>query len=141
MTRSTKSTERLIDSCKSLPPTPTAVAHPCDASSLEGAMEAAKLGLIAPILVGPARAHPGGRGRVQASTCPAFEIVDAPHSQAAAAAAVQLVREGKAEALMKGSLHTDELMAAVVKRDTGLRTVAARQPLLRDGRARSPGCR
>jgi len=112
---------RLIDFCKSLAPMPTAVVHPCDQSSLEGAMEAAKLGLITPILVGPrariealAAAHDIDLSKVQ--------IVDAPYSEAAATAAVQLVREGKAEALMKGSLHTDELMAAVVKRDTGLRT-------------------
>jgi phosphate acetyltransferase len=111
----------LIDACKSMPPTPTAVAHPCDASSLEGAMEAAKLGLIVPTLVGP-------RDRILATAASCgidlsgVQIVDAPHSEASAAAAVQLVREGKAEALMKGSLHTDELMAAVVKRDTGLRT-------------------
>jgi phosphate acetyltransferase len=113
--------QRLIDACRALPPTPTAVAHPCDASSLEGACEAAKLGLIAPILVGPAE-----RIRRVAEGCGAdisgLEIVDVPHSDAAAAMAVQLVREGRAEALMKGSLHTDELMAAVVKRDTGLRT-------------------
>src|SRR6478609_2138258 len=113
--------QRLIDACKLLPPTPTAVAHPCDASSLEAAMEAARLGLIVPILVGP-------RERIQAAAKAAgvniseLEIVDAPHSAAAAAAAVQLVREGRAEALMKGSLHTDELMAAVVRRETGLRT-------------------
>src|SRR6188508_3010373 len=113
--------QRLIDACKSLPPTPTAVAHPCDASSLEGAMEAARIGLIAPILVGP-------RERILAVAAKAgitlgdVEIVDAPHSVASAEAAVRLVREGRAEALMKGSLHTDELMGAVVKRDTGLRT-------------------
>jgi phosphate acetyltransferase len=113
--------QRLIDYCKSLAPTPTAVAHPCDESSLQGAVEAAKMGLIAPILVGP-------RARIEAvaRSCDldisAFEIVDAPFSQASAEAAVQLVREGKAEALMKGSLHTDELMGAVVKREGGLRT-------------------
>jgi len=112
---------RLIDFCKSLEPTPTAVVHPCDQSSLEGAMEAAKLGLIKPILVGP-------RARIEAVAAAhdidlsQVQIVDAPYSQAAAEAAVQLVREGKAEALMKGSLHTDELMAAVVRRDSGLRT-------------------
>ena len=84
-------------------------------------MEAAQLGLIAPILVGP-------RERIKAVAASGgidiskVEIVDAPHSDAAAAAAVQLVREGKAEALMKGSLHTDELLGAVVARDTGLRT-------------------
>ena len=113
--------QRLIDRCKPMPPTPTAVAHPCDASSLTGAMEAAKLGLIAPILVGPldrimAVAAQAG---IDLSNIP---MVDAPHSVASAAAAVTLVHEGKAEALMKGSLHTDELMGAVVRRDGGLRT-------------------
>jgi phosphate acetyltransferase len=113
--------KRLIDFCKSLAPTPTAVAHPCERSALEGAIEAGKLGLIVPILVGP-------RDKILAVAEAAgvdlggIEIVDAPHSHAAAAAAVELVREGRAEALMKGSLHTDELMGAVVKRDGGLRT-------------------
>jgi phosphate acetyltransferase len=112
---------KLIDFCKAFEPTPTAVAHPCDQASLEGAMEAAKLGLIKPILVGP-------RARIEAIAAAhdidlsQVQIVDAPYSQAAAEAAVHLVREGKAEALMKGSLHTDELMAAVVKRDSGMRT-------------------
>ena len=113
--------ERLINFCQTLPPTPTAVVHPCDQTSLQGAMEAARKGLIAPILVGP-------RERIQAVAAAAgidltgVPIVDAPFSHAAAEAAVALVREGKAEALMKGSLHTDELMAAVVKRDSGMRT-------------------
>jgi len=113
--------ERILARCKPLPPTPTAVAHPCDQTSLSGAVEAAEIGLLSPILVGP-------RGKIEAvakqsnidiSRC---EIVDAPHSHAAAEVAVRLVREGKAELLMKGSLHTDELMGAVVARDTGLRT-------------------
>ena len=113
--------QRLLKRCKSFPPTPTAVAHPCDETSLKGAVEAAELKLLAPILVGP-------RGKIESlarqfgvdiSGC---EIVDAPHSHAAAAAAVKLVREGKAEMLMKGSLHTDELLAAVVAREVGLRT-------------------
>ena len=113
--------QRLIDYCKTIPSTPTAVVHPCDQASLEGTMEAARLGLIVPILVGP-------RERIQAvaSSCgidlSEVQIVDAPHSNAAADTAVALVREGKAEALMKGSLHTDELLGAVVRRDTGLRT-------------------
>jgi phosphate acetyltransferase len=113
--------ERLIAACKELPPTPTAVAHPCDESSLRGALEAAKLGLIAPILVGPA-------ARIRAVAAQAgldlagCEIVDAAFSQESAAKAVALVREGRAEALMKGSLHTDELMGAVVRRETGIRT-------------------
>jgi len=113
--------QRLIDHCKSLPPTSTAVAHPCDASSLEGALQAAELGLIAPVLVGP-RARIEAVARANNLDLKGLEIVDTPHSHASAATAVQLVREGKAEALMKGSLHTDELMAAVVARDGGLRT-------------------
>lgn len=113
--------QRLIDYCRTLPPMPTAVAHPCDQSSLEGAVDAAKMGLIAPILVGP-RDRIEGVARQYDIDIRGLPIVDAPYSQASAAKAVELVREGKAEALMKGSLHTDELMGAVVRRDTGLRT-------------------
>ena len=113
--------QRLLDFCRSLPPTPTAVAHPCDQSSLEGAADAARLGLIAPILVGP-RARIEAVAKQFAIDISGLPIVDAPFSHASAEKAVELVREGKAEALMKGSLHTDELMGAVVKRDTGLRT-------------------
>jgi phosphate acetyltransferase len=113
--------QKLIDVCKTLPPTPTAVVHPCDESSLRGAVDAAKIGLITPVLVGP-------RKRIEAVAAQhaidiaGVAIVDAEHSHDSAAKAVALVREGKAEALMKGSLHTDELMGAVVRRDTGLRT-------------------
>ena len=113
--------QRLLEFCKTLPATPTAIAHPCDESSVRGAADAARLGLIQPTLVGP-------RARIEAAARQAdvdigrFEIVEAPYSEASAARAVELVREGRAEALMKGSLHTDELMGAVVKRDTGLRT-------------------
>ncbi|WP_310122577.1 phosphate acetyltransferase [Paraburkholderia terricola] len=112
---------QLIAHCQTLAPMPTAVVHPCDRSSLEGAVEAARSGLIVPILIGP-------RARIEslAAECKLsisdYQIVDAPFSEASAAAATQLVREGKAEALMKGSLHTDELMAEVVRRDAGLRT-------------------
>jgi phosphate acetyltransferase len=113
--------QQLIARCKGLPPTPTAVAHPCDESSLRGAVEAAAAGLIRPILVGP-RARIEALARRHGIDAAKHEIVDAPHSEGSAAAAVARVREGRAEALMKGSLHTDELMAAVVKRDTGLRT-------------------
>ncbi|MGJ7509847.1 phosphate acetyltransferase [Variovorax sp. GT1P44] len=112
---------RLIEACKALLPTPTAVVHPCDTSSLEGMREAARLGLIAPILVGP-RARIEATAKSIALDIAGIPIVDAPHSHAAAEKAVQLVHEGTVEALMKGSLHTDELMAAVVKRDGGLRT-------------------
>ncbi|TKD45232.1 phosphate acetyltransferase [Azotobacter chroococcum] len=121
MTGSHEKYRRLIDYCSALPPTPTAVAWPCDQSSLQGVVDAAQNGLIAPILVGP-------REQIEALAAQygidigGLPIEDAPYSQAAAARAVALVREGKAEALMKGSLHTDELMGAVVKRETGLRT-------------------
>jgi phosphate acetyltransferase len=113
--------QRLIDYCKTLPPLPTAVVHPCDESSLAGAVEAAQLGLIAPFLCGPAARI---RAVAQQHGIPIgdFPLVDAPYSEAAALAAVDLVREGKAEALMKGSLHTDELMGVVIRRESGLRT-------------------
>ena len=113
--------QRLIDTAKALPPVATAVVHPCDESSLTGAVDAAKLGLIRPLLVGP-KAKIDAAARKAKLDLAGFQMIDAPHSHGAAATAVELVRSGKAEALMKGSLHTDELMAAVVKRDTGLRT-------------------
>lgn len=121
MTGTHEKYQRLIDYCRALPPTPTAVAHPCDQSSLQGAAEAAKNGLIAPILVGP-RERIEAVAREHDIDISGLEIIDTRYSQDSAAKAVELVREGKAEALMKGSLHTDELMGAVVKRDTGLRT-------------------
>jgi phosphate acetyltransferase len=112
--------ERLVAFAATLPPTPTAVAHPCDRDSLSAVIEAARMKLIAPILVGPrAKIEAAAKeGNLDLGDLP---IVDAPHSHAAAATAVQLVHEGKAQALMKGSLHTDELMGEVVAR-TGLRT-------------------
>jgi len=113
--------DRLIARCKALPPTPCAVAHPCDESSLRGAVEAGQMGLLKPILVGPkARIEAlAAQFDIDLSGC---ELVDAPHSTGSAETAVRLAREGRAEMLTKGSLHTDELMAAVVKRETGLRT-------------------
>jgi len=121
MERTHEKYQRLLDFCKALPPTPTAVAHPCDEGSLRGAIDAARLGLIAPILVGP-RARIEALAKAHDISLGGTPIVDTPHSEASATRAVELVREGKAEALMKGSLHTDELMAAVVRRETGLRT-------------------
>ncbi len=113
--------ERLLERARALPPLSTAVAHPCDESSLAGAVDGARMGLIVPLLVGP-----GARIKSVAEKSgidiSGLEIVEAPHSQGSAARAVEVVREGRAEALMKGSLHTDELMGAVVQRDTGLRT-------------------
>ena len=121
MERKHEKYERLLDRAKAHAAVPTAVAHPCDESSLAGAVDAAKLGLIKPILVGPkARIVTAAeKSRINIS---GFELVDAEHSHASAAKAVALVREGRAECLMKGSLHTDELMGAVVSREGGLRT-------------------
>jgi len=111
----------LVARAQTHPPVKVAIAHPCDQVSLESAVAAARLRLIAPILVGPE-----SRIREVASKhaldISNFEVVDAAYSNDSASKAVDLVREGRAEALMKGSLHTDELMAAVVRRDTGLRT-------------------
>ena len=111
----------LLSRVKGLPPVPTAVAHPCDRESLKGPVMAAQAGIIEPILVGP-------EGKIRALAeenaidLNGIRIVNTLHSHDAAAMAVSLVRSGDAEALMKGSLHTDELMAAVVSRASGLRT-------------------
>jgi phosphate acetyltransferase len=113
--------DRLIALAKQMPPVSTIVVHPCDETSLRGAVEAAEAGIIIPILVGPvakisavAREHHLEIGK--------YKIVDVPHSDAAAAKAVQMILESKGELLMKGSLHTDELMREVTSSKTGLRT-------------------
>jgi phosphate acetyltransferase len=113
--------DRLIASAKQVAAANTVVVHPCDETSLRGATAAAELRIISPILVGPARkilavagAHHIDIGK--------FELVDAAHSDDAAAKAVELIRAGRGELLMKGSLHTDELMRAVTAASTGLRT-------------------
>ena len=113
--------ERLLARCEFLAPVPTAVAHPCEATALAGAVEAAQKNLIAPLLVGPATkiAQTAEEAQIDLGNLP---IVDVPHSHAAAFKAVELIKQGKAEILMKGSLHTDELMSAVVSREGGLRT-------------------
>jgi phosphotransacetylase len=113
--------ERLIARCRGLAAVPTAVAHPSSEAALAAAVDAAKLGLIAPVLVGPERRirEAAAAGGIDIAD---VRIVDEPHSHAAAGKAVEMVRRGEAELLMKGSLHTDELMAAVVARETGLRT-------------------
>jgi phosphate acetyltransferase len=113
--------QRLLDACRGLPPTPTAVVHPCDAVALEAAVGAARLGLIEPILIGP-QARIRDVAAKAGIDLAAYPIVDVPHSHAAAEKAVELVLNGKVEAIMKGSLHTDELMGAVVRREGGLRT-------------------
>ena len=113
--------ERLIAATRAIRPIPCAVAHPCDASSLGGAVEAAEAGIILPILVGPAHKVLAAAQAAGLDIAP-FELVDVPHSHAAAAKAVELVRSGRAELLMKGSLHTDELMREIVAKERGLRT-------------------
>jgi phosphate acetyltransferase len=113
--------DRLIAAAKQVPSVVTIVVHPCDETSLTGACEAAEIGIIKPVLVGPA-------ARIEATAAQYglnisnFEIVDAPHSDAAAVKGVELVHEAKGELLMKGSLHTDELMRAVTASTGGLRT-------------------
>ncbi|MFO1146861.1 MAG: phosphate acetyltransferase [Alsobacter sp.] len=113
---------RLIAAAQDFPPLKVAVAHPCDASALGAAIEAADMRLIEPILVGPLAKIRAAAAQVKGAELGRFRLVDAAHSHDAAEKAVALVRAGEAEALMKGSLHTDELMAAVVSRETGLRT-------------------
>jgi phosphotransacetylase len=113
--------EQLLLRCRNLEPIATAVAHPCEETALAGAIDAEAKGLITPILVGPAAkihevAKKSGIDITRA------RLIDVPHSHAAAAKAVELVRLGEAEVLMKGSLHTDELLGAVVAKDGGLRT-------------------
>ena len=118
--RSHSKYDRLIAAAKAVPTASTLVVHPCDESSLRGVVEAASAGLITPTLVGPAAKIKDvalGHGIDIAG----FEIVDAPHSEAAAARAVELIHAAKGEMLMKGSLHTDELMRSVTAK-TGLRT-------------------
>ncbi len=113
--------EALLERCRKLSPARAAVAHPCDETSLAAAVEAAEAGLIQPILVGP----PGRIAEVAARhglNIAAFRVVDAADDHQAAARAVELVRKGEAEMLMKGALHTDVLLHEVVQRETGLRT-------------------
>ena len=112
--------EHLLERCQGVAPIPTAVAHPCEETALSGAIEAAELGLIVPILVGPSTKIAAVAKSAKLDLA-GVEIVDVAHSHDAAARAVQMVREGRAELLMKGSLHSDELLAAVVSRE-GLRT-------------------
>jgi phosphate acetyltransferase len=113
--------ERLISRAQSQPAIKVAVAHPCDDVSLQGAMEAARLGLIEPILVGPPE-RIGAVASAAGIDTGAVEIVATEYSHESAARAVEQVTGGRVEALMKGSLHTDELMGAVVARQTGIRT-------------------
>jgi phosphate acetyltransferase len=113
--------ERLLERCRGLEPLPTAVAYPCEETALGSVLEAAQLGLITPILVGPAKKL-AEVARAAHLVRNDTRIVDVPDSRAAAAKAVELVRTGEAELLMKGSLHSDEILGAVVAKETGLRT-------------------
>ena len=113
--------DRLIAKAKEVPAAKTVVVHPCDETSLRGPVEAAALGIIEPILVGPKAKIEANAAKykIDISRC---EVVDAAHSDDSAAKGVALIREGRGELLMKGSLHTDELMRAVTSGATGLRT-------------------
>jgi phosphate acetyltransferase len=113
--------DRLIEVAKQVPAAKTIVVHPCDETSLRGVCDAAEAGMIVPILVGPA-ARITAVAREHGLDISRFELVDVPHSEAAAAEGVRLIRDGKGELLMKGSLHTDELMKAVASSANGLRT-------------------
>jgi phosphate acetyltransferase len=113
--------DKLISFAKQVPPANTVVVHPCDETSLRGACEAAELGIIVPILVGPV-AKITAVGKQHGIDISRYQLVDTPHSDAAASKGVELIHEGKGELLMKGSLHTDELMRAVTSTTAGLRT-------------------
>lgn len=113
--------DRLIVMAREVAAAKTIVVHPCDETSLRGAIDAAEAGLIIPVLVAPA-AKIKNVAREYSIDIGRYELVDVPHSDAAAAKAVELIRAAQGEMLMKGSLHTDELMRAVTAANTGLRT-------------------
>ena len=113
--------DRLIAAAKAVPPVPTIVVHPCDETSLRGVVGSAEAGIIRPVLVGPERKirDTAAKSNLDIS---AFEIVDVAHSEEAASKGVELIHAAKGEMLMKGSLHTDELMRSVTAKVGGLRT-------------------
>lgn len=113
--------QALLTRCQGLPPVRTAVAHPCDANAIQAAVEAAQCDLIDPILVGPEAKIRAAAAAAGVDISP-YRLEPTPHSHASAARAVALVRNGEAQLLMKGSLHTDELMHEVAAAETGLRT-------------------
>ena len=113
--------EQLLMQCRTLPPVPTAVVYPCEAHALTGAVDAWNKKLIVPILVGPA-SKIAATANLAGVDLGGLQIVDVPDSHAAAEKAVELIHEGRAEVLMKGSLHTDVLMSVVVSHEGGLRT-------------------
>jgi phosphate acetyltransferase len=120
-TRSPSKYDRLIAMAKAAAPAPTIVVHPCDESSLRGVVDSAAAGIIRPVLVGPEKKIRDTASKFGLDIS-AFELVDAPHSEAAATKSVELIHAAKGELLMKGSLHTDELMRAVTAKVGGLRT-------------------
>jgi phosphate acetyltransferase len=113
--------DRLIAATKPLRSVPTIVVHPCDETSLRGVLDSAEAGIIRPVLVGP-EAKIKDTASKHGLDVGGFEIIDAAHSEAAAAKAVELIHAGRGEMLMKGSLHTDELMRSVTAKTNGLRT-------------------
>src|SRR5438045_4486244 len=113
--------DRLVAAAKAIPAAATLVVHPCDESSLRGVADAAEAGIIRPILVGPSARIKAAAAKHDVKIS-GFELIDAPHSEAAAAKAVELIHAAKGEMLMKGSLHTDELMRSVTAKGSGLRT-------------------
>jgi len=112
---------KLLKQCQGLPPAACAIVHPCDRDSLLGPVEAYKQGLINPVLVGPENKIRATAEAAEVDLSP-FRIESTEHSHAAAERAVEMARSGEVESLMKGSLHTDELLGAVVSPSRGLRT-------------------
>jgi phosphate acetyltransferase len=120
-THSASKYDRLIAAAQAVPPTPTIVAHPCDETSLRGAVDSAAAGIIRPVLVGPEKKISETASKYGLDIS-GFEIVNVSHSEEAAAKSVELIHAAKGEMLMKGSLHTDELMRSVTAKVGGLRT-------------------
>ncbi len=112
---------QLVRDCECLPAIRCAIAHPCDRDSLLGPLEAARRGIITPVLVGP-EAKIRAVAAAEDADLSGVEIVPVPHSHASAARAVELARSGEVDAIMKGSLHTDEMLSAMLPSATGLRT-------------------
>lgn len=112
---------QLLARARTHPPLPVAIVHPCDKTSLDAALHARDLGLMDPVLVGP-QTRIAALAEQAGLDISDLQVIDTPHSHASAEEAVKLVHAGQARALMKGALHTDELMSAVVAKQGGLRT-------------------
>ena len=113
--------DALIERARALPPLRVAVVHPCDAAAMEAVGQAQAAGLIVPVLVGP-RARIEAAAAESGTSLDGIELIDTPHSHASAEEGVRLAAQRQVEAVMKGSLHSDELLDAVVAREGGLRT-------------------